>query len=134
MNNKKVCFESIDIIEWYDGVVRAIAKTSTENYLIVLIKWELKKTNKIYALFELNGITLSEFRNCFLESSEKTKEDMWKQFETFFDSFISSYKGNIYLLEAEKDLKIKLEYQLNIENSKNFVLPGGRYDFEKVIK
>lgn len=134
MNNKKVCLESINIIEWYDGVVRAIGKSGTENYLLVLIKWELAKNNRTYALFELDDNASSEFENCFAESSKETKENMWKQFETLFDSFISSYKGEIYLLESEKDLNTKVEYQLSIENSKSFVLSVNKYDFEKVLR
>lgn len=128
MEKTNISFDKIEILEWYDGIVRAIGEAESETYLIVLVAWNMSQSVKLYALVELSEPT----KNKMIDELNKTrsKEENWEIFNSVFDHYIQSYNGQAYLILGE--IKENKPCELKILES-NHVKKLINYDFENTM-
>ncbi len=128
MENNKICFNEFKILEWYDGIIRAVGESQNADYLIVLVAWDMPQSMKIFTLFELDKDT----KNKIVENLKGNFniEEKWRRFTEIFDNFVKSYSGRMYMLKGE--LEKDNDYDLALLESKiNRQLVN--YDFENVL-
>lgn len=128
MQNTSISFDKIEILEWYDGVVRAIGETKSGTYLIVLVTWDMSQSVKLYVLIELSELTKKEM----IDELNKTrsKEEKWEIFNSVFDRYLQNYNGQAYLILGE--IKEDESYELKMTSS-NHVKKVVNYDFENTM-
>lgn len=103
-------FDEIEIIEWYDGVVRGIAKSGAKYYLIVMLSWKNNLRERQFGFVELKTKDVLQFKGCFEESDDLEKN--WKCFETYYESFVKTYKGKLYLSNQYPEIKEEYRFEL----------------------
>ncbi len=128
MENTNISFDKIEILEWYDGIVRAVGETETEAYLIVLVAWEISSSIKVYALLKLNKITKNEIIKEL--NATRTKEENWEVFNSLFERYIQNYDDKAHLILGEIKVNKPCELKL-IELSSIKKLTN--YDFEDTM-
>lgn len=128
MGKITIIFNKIEIIEWYDGIVRAISETPSQIYLLVLVSWDIKQQVKLYALIELDEGTKNQI---FKELNEnRSKEENWEAFNSIFNNHIKNYNGGVHLILGEIE-KNKL-YELKIIAT-NHIRKLENYELEDTI-
>lgn len=128
MENMSISFDKIEILEWYDGVVRAIGEVESETYLIVLVAWNMSQSVKLYTLVELSELAKKEMVNEL--NSARSKEENWEIFNSVFDRYIQNYNGKAYLTLGE--IKENKPNELEIIES-NHINKLINYDFEDTM-
>jgi hypothetical protein len=127
----KISFDEIDIIDWYDGIIRGIGKTKEKLYLIALKEWDDFK-HKSYLFLDLDVDTASRFQTILDKpNSEATIETNWKQLNSIWDDYVRAYQGNIYLSAIEPSEQVELN--LEITNDAECLIGITDYDIEKTI-
>ncbi len=128
MENTSISFNKIEILEWYDGVVRAIGEVETKIYLIVLVAWDMSKSVKLYALIELSEIAKDEMMREL--NSARSKEENWRAFNSMFDRYIRHYDGEAHLILGE--IKENKPYELKTIDP-NHIKKLINYEFEDTM-
>jgi hypothetical protein len=124
MKQLEIFLEEIRIIDWYDGIVQAIAKGSLKSYLVILIKWDMKHSEKKFLVLELSTNNVLELESCFIDKSESSKKGNWDKYASVFNRIVRNHEGEMYLLSKEPEIKINLavevtenvEYLQNLQN------------------
>ena len=128
---KHLSFDSIHILEWHDGIVRAIGTGQERTYLLFLVAWDLKSGSRAYLLLQLPPNIANEIMLSISEGQEGSQMDKWNRFNRLFDDFVANYRESVYLLLQEpvvgKDLPLRIR---NKEDLK--VL--GTYNIEMVFR
>ncbi len=128
MENTNISFDKIEILEWYDGIVRAVSETETEAYLIVLVAWEISSSIKVYALLKLNKITKNEIIKEL--NATRTKEENWEVFNSLFERYIQNYDDKAHLILGEIKVNKPCELKLiELSSIKKLI----NYDFEDTM-
>jgi hypothetical protein len=125
-----VTFEQIDIIDYYDGLVRGIGRTQAGAYLLVLSKWKFAQRYKEFVALELDPKTVYEFESQF-ELSEPTTSANWSRFENAFNLLVGSFRGRILKFCAEPMVGEPIAFQL-VDDVK-FATKLLDYELESVI-
>lgn len=107
MDKEDFVFEKIEVLEWYDGIVRAVGIGHGRWSLIALIAWEIKENRKLYVVLDLDENTKENLR--FSLEDEGSKEANWQAFNTAFDEFIKGYKSAVYVIQG--DLVVGEKYE-----------------------
>jgi hypothetical protein len=127
---KDIVFEDIKIIDWYDGLVQGIAKSSNQSYLIFLMKWNMKLDTKQFGLIELTPAEVAEIEKCF-EDSKNPKDKNWKCYQNTYENIVKTYKGDFYLSTHYPE--INQDYQIEAADFAEYHSKFLDHDIEKVI-
>ena len=131
MTTIKISLNEINIIEWYDGLLRGIGKTKDKHYLIALKEWVDYK-HKSYLFLDLDEDTASRFQTILDKSNtEATIEANWKELNSIWDDYVMAHQGNIYLSAVMPREKVPLN--LEITNDTECLIRITDYDIEKTI-
>ena len=128
MKKIHITFDEIEILEWYDGIVRATCKAENEIYLLILVAWDMKQLMKLSILLKLDESTKNDITKEL--GSNRSKEENWKRFNLIFDDYVRSYAGEAYLIQGE--IKENKTYNLKIINS-NYIKNLATYEFEDTM-
>lgn len=131
MKQLEILFEEINIIDWYDGIVQAIAKDSAKSYLIILVKWDMKHSEKHFILLELETNDSTKLMDCFSKESKSTLEENWIKFTRIYDDFIQNYQKEVYFLSREP--KINESYSAKIVKFEDYLSRIINYDIQNII-
>jgi hypothetical protein len=94
--------DGMTILEWYDGVVRAVVTQQGSSYLLTLVAWDVDSQRKIFILTNLTKPFEDAIERLVQETEdEKIKAERWDEFNRSFDEYLSSYQEKAYLIFAE---------------------------------
>lgn len=123
---QNISFDEFTILEWYDGMVRAVGKNEQGYYLLVLVAWNMLNQDKLYLVLESEPSTIAELENEL--KKKRSIEENWEGFNHAFAQFIKTYSGNPYLLQGE--LVKNKTYELRLVD-RQLVEKVADYDFDK---
>jgi hypothetical protein len=90
------------ILEWYDGVVRAVITEDDISYLLTLVAWEVNSPRKVFILTEVTTPFEETLERLAQETeNQRIKSDRWNEFRRSFEEYLSNYQGTIYLTFGE---------------------------------
>ena len=96
--------EEISILEWYDGVIRGIARSQGNDYLFVRAAWDLVTERMAYVMVNLDPATGTEMKQlCKWTLGDDPDQEKWNRFNQLFDQYLMNYEGTAYLLSEEPD-------------------------------
>lgn len=99
---KQFLIDKMTILDWYDGVVRAIVSMQGQSYLLVLVAWDAGSLQKAFILAELSLPFAAKIERLVLEASdESVKRERWAKFNNLLEKYISDYQGEVYLTGEE---------------------------------
>jgi hypothetical protein len=131
MASIEISFDEINIIDWYDGIVRGIGKTKDNFYLIALNEWDCSR-HRAYLFLDLDENTAYGFQTILDKPNKKeTKEADWKELNSIWDDYVRAHQGNIYLSAVMPREKVPLN--LEITNDTECLIRITEYDIEKTI-
>jgi hypothetical protein len=128
MEKTIISFSKIEILDWYDGIIRAIGEVENKICLIVLVAWDMKQSVKLYALLELNELTKNEIISAL--NGNKSEEENWEIFNSVFDHYIQRYNSEAYLIFGE--VKKNEPYELKRVDSSH-IKKLVNYEFEDTM-
>lgn len=128
MKKTNISFNKIEILDWYDGIIRAIGEVEDEFYLIVLVAWDMRQPVKLYVLLELNELTRSEIIDEL--NGSRSKEENWEIFNSIYDRYVQNYDGVAYLILGE--VKKKESYKIKMIDS-SYIKKLANYEFEDTM-
>lgn len=132
MQKVKLRFENIEIIEYYDGLVRGIAETLSNSYLAVMTEWKIDSSERRFGFLEIDSSEAAQIRLCFdPKSGRKTKKGRWNDFEAVYNEIVRSYSKKLYQLSVKP--RIHEEYVLDVIDYDPSHLKLENYDMENVI-
>jgi len=99
MEEANLILDNITILEWYDGVVRAIGNIKDERFLIILVAWDMVTSQKLYILVKLNPELADEFVNELAD--DESKEERWEKFNFEFNDYMKKYNDIVYIVFGE---------------------------------
>lgn len=123
-----IFFNKLEVLDWYDGVIRAVGFAETGCYLIILVAWDMNQPAKLYVLVHLSEAEQQEIFEAL--NSAHPKEKNWEEFESMFDRFIQTYADKAYTFLGD------------VEAGKSYTLRGVKsdklrslasYDFEATL-
>ena len=92
---------ALTILDWYDGVVRAIGvdHKKQQQYLIILAAWDINTARRAYVLVELPTDIANEMTGLLEANSNDmaVKQKAWNSFNNIYDKYLCNYKGNLHL-------------------------------------
>lgn len=90
--------DEISILEWYDGVIRGIARSQDKAYLFILAAWDLSNAKKAYVLIDVDIATAAEMKLlCNWKLGDRADEGKWQRFNEIFDEYLRNYNGPVYI-------------------------------------
>lgn len=128
MEKINMSFNRIEILDWYDGIIRAIGEVENKTYLIVLVAWDIKQLVKLYALLELDELTKNEIIRAL--NGNRSKEENWEIFNSVFDHYIQHYDSEASLILGE--IKKNESYEPKMIDS-NHIKKLVNYEFEDTM-
>jgi hypothetical protein len=131
MKKEKICFDHIEVMDFYDGLVRGLAKSGSDLFLFVRIRWEIENRQRIFALLDLDSVSYASLQACFEQSAVKSKGEMWDDFEVAYNDIVHSYKKKLHFLFCEPE--INNEYALEGGDYDTSVLKLTIYDIQNTI-
>ena len=93
----QICFDSLEILDWYDGPVLAIGTYGELHFLVILIACEIATDNRIFAIFPIDEY----WAQLLLRPIEEDKAGPTQvtSFRAQIDSCLSVHQGGAYLTE-----------------------------------
>ena len=90
-------------IDYYDGVIRGIAKAQDHYYLFTLVAWDPDSRRRAYVILNLDHTTADEMiRLCELKpEAESDDEERWRRVDQIYDHYIMHYQNAAYLSNEE---------------------------------
>ncbi|HEX8267286.1 MAG TPA: hypothetical protein VF596_17945 [Pyrinomonadaceae bacterium] len=128
MEKTNISFNKIEILDWYDGIIRAIGEVEDEFYLIVLVAWDMKQPVKLYVVLELNELTKSEIIDEL--NGSRSKEENWEIFNSIFNRYVQNYNGVAYVILGE--VKKNESYRIKTIDSSH-IKKLANYEFEDTM-
>lgn len=104
MNPQKsevLLFDGISVLEWYDGVVRGIGTHQGKYYLIVLVAWAADDRRRAFVVLSLDRNIGDEMTRLTRENDKEDQVRKWDEFNRLFDTYVSTYNRDAYLLLKE---------------------------------
>jgi len=102
-------FDSLEILDWYDGPVVAVGTSGDLHFLVFLIACEITfdATNRIYAVLPIDRLDAEKLVSPDVTDPTSSR-DQYVVFQDLFDSFLARYEGEAYLTKevAEKGKSI----------------------------
>jgi hypothetical protein len=91
--------DEISILDWYDGVIRGIARSQGEDYLFIMAAWDLVSGRKAYVMVNLDPAIAIEMKQlCQWKLGDDPDEEKWNRFDQIYDQYLTNYEGSAYLL------------------------------------
>lgn len=129
MKKEQIFFDEIEILEWYDGIVRGIGVGDGKSYLIVLASWDTAMNTRLYLVLDLDENTRQTFRAKF--ENNASKEENWQAFAAVFDDFIKNYSGKVRSIQDEIIVGKKFQMESIHTELLDRIVP---YDIRNVIR
>ncbi len=99
---KQFLVDKMTILDWYDGIVRAIVSIQGQSYLLVLVAWDAGGLQKAFILTKLSLPFAATISRLALEANnESVKEERWSEFNNLLEKYMSDYWGELYLTYEE---------------------------------
>src|SRR5262245_56653907 len=140
MNDRKLrslFLDTVHVLEWHDGLIRAIGTCQDEFYLIALVAWDLERATKAYLVLSLDRSTADEMIKCTEKERDGTQITRWHSFNSLFDEYVSTYDGSVYLVQGLhvvcKEIPVGKEIPL-VERDQEDLKYLKRYDLEAAIR
>lgn len=99
MINEEFIFEKIEVLEWYDGIVRGIGAGRERYYLITLAAWKIDENKRLYLILDLDEESKRRIAATF--EGKQSKEMNWETFGAVFDEFVGSYTGRVQMIYGD---------------------------------
>ena len=98
---KEFRFDKIDIFQWYDGMVRAVAASGEQYHLLILVAWDPATNKRTYVLINLEPNVAKQIERLNNWQDEPELEGAWEQINELYRNSITSYDGPVYCLAEE---------------------------------
>src|SRR6185436_12006313 len=95
--------DKIWYIDWYDGVIRGIAKAQDHYYLFTMVAWDPSSRRRAYVILNLDHATADEMiALCKLKvEPEPDDEERYSQLDQIYDRYVMNYQNAAYLSNEE---------------------------------
>lgn len=125
----KIRFRKFQILEWYDGVTRAIGLVKGKEYMIILAAWDMESARKVFLVTEIKKSDADQM--VYYLTYPKIPVEGWDQFNEEFASYVRSYGGPVWAL-INGVIKENEAYDLT-EVDRKCLFDLVNYDILKVI-
>lgn len=100
--HSKINIDSLEIIEWYDGPVTAVAGCDNFNFLVVLIACKLPEDERIYVILSIDDTSVRNLLQS-LEGDRPLDTEEWKAVMEQLNQLLREYRGDVYLTEEDPE-------------------------------
>src|ERR1044071_6329250 len=92
-------------LDWYDGVIRGIAKEQDHYYLFTLVAWNPDSRRRTYVILNLDHSTADEMIPlCKLRAeAEPGDEERYSQLNQIYDRYVMSYQNASYFSQEKAE-------------------------------
>ena len=112
----KVRIDGLNIFDWYDGVILAVATASEREFLVNTAAYNMSTGERVYLLLEIDRPTATILKAAL--STTQSREENWAEFSKTHSELLRSHAGSIYITAARS---IKLGDELQIRTlDRNF--------------
>jgi hypothetical protein len=102
MERRDFVFDSVDILDWYDGAVLAIGEHQQIDYLLILVAWDIKSKCKAYVVLQLDSAIAKSMRQLTVNAPNvEGKQKDWETFNTILNDYLGDYQDEAYITLGE---------------------------------
>lgn len=97
--------DNIWSIDWYDGVVRGIARSQDHYYLFTMVAWDPDSRRRTYVILNLDHATSDEMIQLCKSNPEADSDDeeRWSRLDQIYDRYVMNYQNGAYFSHEEPE-------------------------------
>jgi len=95
-------------IDYYDGIIRGIARSQDHYYLFTMVAWDPNSRRRTYVILHLDHATAEELIQLreLKPEAESDDEERWGRVDQIYDRYVMDYQNAAYFSnEAPKATK-----------------------------
>jgi len=125
MERRDFVFDSVNVLDWYDGLVLAIGVHQQTDYLLILVAWDIESKCKAYVVLDLDSAIAKSMRQLTVSTPNlESKQQNWVTFNTILNDYLGDYQDEAYITVGEpnqgRKSSAKLISSVHLSNLKNY--------------